>query len=114
MEIIRDVQDDIVILRLQGRLDGLTSQDLDEELKEQINSGCTKFILDLSKLDYISSSGLRVLLVGQKQVQPARGSLLLLNVNEQIKEVFEISGFTSLFKFFDDETAAKQGFEALQ
>jgi len=93
-----DVQSS-VILTLIGRLDTLTSPNLDTHIKQLISQGNYKFILDFSKLDYISSSGLRVLLILQKQLKPLEGKSILVNLKPDIKHIFDISGFSIIFKF---------------
>ena len=76
---------------LEGRLDTTTAPELEAELKE---SG-TDLLLDFAKLSYISSAGLRVLLSTQKAVNAANGSMTIVNVNEEIMEVFDMTGFSS-------------------
>ena len=87
-------------LCLAGHLDAITSVDADHELSEMIAEGKIKLLLDLAKLDYISSAGLRVLLVAAKQLQQKNGQIVLCSMTVSVKEVFEISGFSSIFKIF--------------
>lgn len=81
-------------ITLAGRLDTTTAPQLEAELKQSI-SGVTSLALDFSKLDYISSAGLRVLLATQK-VMNKQGSMVIRNVNETISEVFEVTGFSDI------------------
>ena len=66
--------------------------------------------MNLAKLDYISSAGLRVLLASAKQLKPDGGEIRICNLNEVVKEVFDISGFVTIFKVFGSETEALDGF----
>ena len=79
---------------LEGRLDTTTAPQLDDELKSALN-GVTKLDFDLAKLEYISSAGLRVLLSAQK-VMNKQGEMVVKNANEEIKEIFEVTGFVDI------------------
>ena len=81
-------------LVLEGRLDTITSPQLEEALKERLE-GVQKLVLDFKALEYISSAGLRVLLMAQK-VMNKQGTMVIRNVNETISEVFDITGFADL------------------
>lgn len=81
-------------LSLEGRLDTSTASLLDAELKESVGDK-TALILDLKKLEYISSAGLRVLLSAQK-IMNKQGSMTVMNVNESVMDVFEITGFSDI------------------
>lgn len=80
---------------LEGRLDTLTSPELDDKLDEALD-GVGKLIFDLSKLEYISSAGLRVLL-GAYRVMEEQGEMLVRNPTPAVMEVFEITGFSETF-----------------
>ena len=81
-------------IALGGRLDTTTSPDLEAALKESLG-GVTALTLDFSKLEYISSAGLRVLLSTQKTMNK-QGSMKLTHVGEVIQEIFEVTGFTDI------------------
>ncbi len=81
-------------LVLEGRLDTTTAPHLEAELKQSVN-GVTELALDLGKLEYLSSAGLRVLLSAQK-VMNRQGSMVVRNVNETIMEIFDVTGFTDI------------------
>jgi len=87
------------VLRFSGRLDGTTSGPTDVKLAEVV-ARSPVLILDLSAMDYISSAGLRVLLKAAKQAQSAKQKLLLASLRPSVKQVFEISGFNTLFATF--------------
>ncbi len=79
---------------LEGRLDTTTAPELEAELKQSMN-GVKCLILDMEKLVYLSSAGLRVILGAQKQMNK-QGKLLVRHVNDTIMEVFEVTGFTDI------------------
>ena len=79
---------------LEGRLDTVTAPELEEELKH-IPDGTESLTLDFSKLEYISSAGLRVLLSAHKAFAP-KGGMKVTNVNEIVNEVFEVTGFADI------------------
>ena len=78
-------------IALEGRLDTTTSPELEESLSNSLD-GVTDLVFDFSKLDSLSSAGLRVLLSAQKRMN-SQGTMKLLHVNDVVKDVFEITGF---------------------
>lgn len=81
-------------LVLEGRLDTTTSPKLEAELKHSLND-ITELIFDFAKLEYLSSSGLRILLAAQK-VMNKQGTMIVRNVNEVILDIFEVTGFVDI------------------
>ena len=81
-------------ISLAGRLDTTTAPQLDDELKGGLD-GVEKLEFDFTNLEYISSAGLRVLLSAQKTMNK-QGSMKVINVCEEIMEIFEITGFTDI------------------
>lgn len=81
-------------LFLEGRLDTITSPELEAELKDA-TEGITELIFDFEKLEYISSAGLRVLLMEQKKMS-RQGTMAIRNINQVIAEVFKVTGFASI------------------
>ncbi len=81
-------------IALEGRLDTMTAPELEAELKQSLDAAQT-LTLDFSKLDYISSAGLRVLLSAHKTMAP-KGGMKVTNVNEIVREVFEVTGFADI------------------
>ena len=79
---------------LEGRLDTVTAPELEKEFKSSLE-GVSELTLDFEKLEYISSAGLRVLLAAQKTMNK-QGEMKLLNVNETIMEIFEVTGFSDI------------------
>lgn len=95
MEINKQADGGKLTLTLNGRLDTMTSPDLEAVLKESLD-GVTELVFDCTDLEYISSAGLRVLLGAQKVMNNA-GKMMIRNVNEPVMEVFEVTGFTDVF-----------------
>ncbi len=92
MNINKTTNGSTLMLSLEGRLDTTTSPELETLLDASLD-GITELVFDFSGLDYLSSAGLRVLLSAQKRMNK-QGSMKLLHVNETVKEVFEITGFS--------------------
>lgn len=83
-----------LIISLEGRLDTTTAPMLESELKQSLNS-ITELVFDFSKLEYISSAGLRILLAAQK-IMSKKGNMEIRNINDVVAEVFEITGFSNI------------------
>jgi anti-sigma B factor antagonist len=96
MEIIEENQDGINIYKLNGHLDFNTSQGFEDKLIQAIDDGSKSMIIDFKNLDYISSAGLRVILKATKALKREDGKIMLCDMQDYVKEVFEISGFDSL------------------
>ena len=86
---------DTYTVLVEGRLDTLTSPQLDEEINKIIGDA-KKLVLDLGKLAYISSAGLRVLL-GAAQQLDGKGEMVLIHVTEAVHEIFDVTGFIQVF-----------------
>ncbi len=94
MEILQNKNGNTLNITLQGRLDTTTAPQLEEVISTSLE-GVTTLIFDFSSLDYISSAGLRVLLSAQKQMNK-QGEMKIMNVNETIMEIFEVTGFSDI------------------
>lgn len=94
MEIIKNVSGEVLTLNVSGRLDTNTAPLLDAEIKE-IGNETKKLVLDFAGLEYISSAGLRTVLIAQKKMNK-QGVMLVKNVNESVMEVFQITGFSDI------------------
>ncbi len=94
MEIKKTSENGTLRIALEGRLDTTTAPQLEAELKRGL-PGTKELILDLEKLSYLSSAGLRLLLSAQKTMLK-QGSMKVRNVNETIMEIFEITGFADI------------------
>lgn len=96
IEVKTKVLSDVLIIELEGRLDGITSKTFSEKTSEQSQLSFSKIVLDCKELTYISSEGLRVILITAKRAKALGGGLTLCSVNPSVNEVMVISGFGSL------------------
>lgn len=94
MDIKKVLNETTLTITLEGRLDTTTAPLFEEELKSSLD-GVTELILDFSRLDYVSSAGLRVILAAQKTMA-RQGDMKLVGVNDDIMEVFDITGFSDI------------------
>jgi anti-anti-sigma factor len=100
---------DAVVIKPSGRMDAGTSQAFEKECGKWIEKGETRLIADLESLEYISSAGLRSVLVVGKKLKPSGGALALCNMNGMVEEVFNMSGFNNIFNIYDTLEAALEG-----
>lgn len=101
-----DMADGVAVFIPSGRIDSQTSKSFEEAVLAAIAAGSTRMVFDFADLAYISSAGLRVVLLAGKRLKTAGGKLVLTNLQPAIREVFEISGFLSLFTVTEDRSAA--------
>ena len=94
LNITKTIENGKAAFDLEGRLDTVTAPELEKELKDSLD-GITELTMDFGKLEYISSAGLRVLLSAQKAMNK-QGEMKLMNVNETIMEIFEVTGFSDI------------------
>jgi anti-sigma B factor antagonist len=109
VEIIEELQNDINIYRLNGRLDSNTSQGFEKKLFQAISDGAKNMIVDFKDIDYISSVGLRVIIKAFKALQRADGRIMLCSMQDYIRELFEITGidvFVPIVASIDDALKA--------
>ncbi|AUB54705.1 MULTISPECIES: STAS domain-containing protein [Methanobacterium] len=110
MEISGKTVRDVEIVFINGRLDAYNSNLVEEKLDKLIDSGKTNIVADLSGVEYISSSGLRVMLSSLKKLNAMGGNLKLSSLQPYVMEVFKIAGFTKLFQIYNDEQEATNSF----
>lgn len=94
MTITKELNGTDLKIVLEGRLDTMTAPELEAEINQSLANTET-LTLDFSKLDYISSAGLRVLLSAHKAMS-SKGGMKVTNVNEIVREVFEVTGFADI------------------
>lgn len=110
MEILQSKQGSVTILSVQGRLDTLSSRLLEERITALVTQKEHQLLIDFSKLDFISSSGLRVLLATAKQMKVLKGKLALSGMKNKVKEIFDVAGFSMLFSIFTTNEEALSKF----
>jgi anti-anti-sigma factor len=106
MDIKVSKREGVVVLALNGRLDSLSSRELDQELKELMECGEKSFILDFENVKYISSAGLRSTLAATKRLKGMEGLLSITSLRNAVREVFEISGSISILSVLDTVESA--------
>jgi stage II sporulation protein AA (anti-sigma F factor antagonist) len=106
MEFAHENAGDVVVAKLAGRLDSSSASTAEEQLMRLIGNSAPHLVIDLSMLEYISSAGLRVLLLVARKVQQAQGKLALFGLAPGVSDVFSISGFDTIFTVLDDSAAA--------
>ena len=94
MTIEKTINNEGMIITLEGRLDTVSAPCLEKEIKENL-TGINKLVFDFTKLEYLSSAGLRVILMSQKLMNK-QGSMVIRNINDTIHEIFEMTGFLSI------------------
>ena len=94
LNINKTIENGKAAFSLEGRLDTVSAPELEAELKDALD-GVSELTLDLEKLEYISSAGLRVLLAAQKEMNK-RGTMKVTRVGETIMEIFEVTGFSDI------------------
>ena len=110
MEITTRDVNDVKVVQIEGELDTGSSPNAQNQLDQLRGQGVKKILLDLTNLDFISSAGLRVLLATAQELKENGGDLRVCSLNREVKEVFDISGFSTLLMVFDNEAKALSGF----
>ncbi len=112
MDITTRTQNGVTLVAFAGKLDSNTSPQAQQALDAILAGGARKMVVDFTALDYISSAGLRVLLGAAKRLSAGGGggALRLFGLNETIREVFDISGFSTILAVFATEADALKGF----
>jgi len=105
MNVQIEVSPDYTLVCVEGRVDTTNAGEFEKSMMQVIEGGSTKIILDCSGLNYISSSGLRIFLIVQKKMTAMKGQLILCSLQPSIKEIFDISGFSSIFVVLPDKEA---------
>jgi|SRR5262245_266047 anti-sigma B factor antagonist len=106
MDIHEDRKDGFLVLGLEGRLDAVSSKVFEEKVLAVIDGGETRFVIDLSRVDYVSSAGLRVFLVASKRLNLSGDKLVLCSLQEPVKQVFDIVGFYQIFSILSSKDDA--------
>jgi anti-anti-sigma factor len=97
MKITEEQRGDVLVVRPEGRIDTNTSEELERALAGRIDAGSRRLVVDMGGTDYISSAGLRVLLLTAKKLKGAAGQLVLGGMNPSVRQIFELAGFLSIF-----------------
>jgi anti-anti-sigma factor len=106
MDISEIKHSDAVVLALSGKLDATTAKPFEEKIIGVINSGTQRLVVDLSQLEYVSSSGLRVFLLAAKRLQPTNGKMALCGLQDHIRQLFDLAGFSSILSIYGSRDEA--------
>lgn len=101
----------VTVMAIEGRLDGTHAQEAENAFVSLAAEGRSKFVLDFSNMAYISSAGLRVVLVAAKKMRAVQGNLICAGMSDQVRDVFEMSGFLSIL---ETAATAEEAVAALQ
>jgi anti-anti-sigma factor len=107
MEIVSTQEADVAVFSVTGRLDALSVPELEEQLGKWLEQAGKALVIDFEGLEYISSAGLRILLATAKKMKARGGKLCLSRLRTNVKEVFDISGFSAIIPIFDNLGAAR-------
>ncbi len=110
MEIRQSTDSDIVVLDLLGRLDELATPEVQHAFADLVNQDAARVVLNMAGVEYISSSGLRVLLMLFRALGKRRGALKLCGLTPFVAEVFEVSNFASVFDIYPTRDEAVRAF----
>jgi anti-anti-sigma factor len=100
MDISEERKADAVVLALSGKLDATTAKTFEDKILAVINSGAQRLVIDLSQLDYVSSSGLRVFLLAAKRLRTVDGKIVLCSMKDHVRQVFDLAGFSSMLSIY--------------
>jgi anti-sigma B factor antagonist len=106
MNITERDENGVAVFVLDGRVDSIGAAEMDEVLQAAVSEGRTKMILDMSKVQYINSAGLRTLADILTQNRASNGDLLLVALSPKVERVFKIIGFDKFFDVYDSVEAA--------
>lgn len=110
MKISTRQSDDVLIVDMEGRLDSRTAVDSNDEMERILKVGSKHIIVNLEKLAFLTSAGMRVLLVTAKLQQSTGGQLRLCSANELVTEALETAGFSRLLRLYPTEAEAIKSF----
>ena len=106
LNITKEKEEGKLVFSLEGKLDTVTSTDLEKEIMDSIDD-VKELVIDCTKLEYVSSAGLRVLLAALK-IMNKQGSMKVTNVCEEIMSIFEMTGFNEILTIDNDTKEAKE------
>lgn len=112
VELSSEQSGSVTIVMVSGSIDAITAAEVVEFLDEKLGAGNYKLVMDFSKVEYVSSAGLRVLLGTMKTTRSNDGDLRLASIADDVYDVLEMAGFTGILKIFDSRDEAVQSFEA--
>jgi anti-sigma B factor antagonist len=112
LDIALETRANVAVARITGNVDAITADELLARLEAAIEEGHVRLVGDLSGVSYTSSAGLRAMLAAMKQTRRRGGDFRLAGVNDRVRKVLELSGFTSILRLYPDVDAAVESFSA--
>jgi len=110
LHIVLEEIEQVIILRIDGRLDASTAPLLERKINSLIDEQHLQLALDFSRVDYLSSAGMRVLLSESKKLHNKKGALILYSVSSEVEEILKMAGFDRILRIFPTEKEALQIF----
>jgi anti-anti-sigma factor len=112
IHITEKIHEDVVQISLEGRFDANTCRDVEKFIRQKIEKGAYRFVLDMEKVSFIASAGLRIVLVFAKELRRKHegGDLRISEAQEAVVKVFTISGLHNVMKFFEHTDEAVRSF----
>ncbi len=112
MDLTTERSENVVCVDVKGRIDGSTAVAFEESVRNALEESDRAMIMDFRELAYISSAGLRVILLTAKSLQSQDAKLVLCSLSDQIREVFKISGFDKLLPIHETREEARESLGA--
>jgi anti-anti-sigma factor len=94
------------IISLEGKMDAISAPEFEDKMGEWIEQGETSFVINLGEVNYMSSAGLRSILIVAKRLKEQDGKLIFVNLREEVQKIFRISGFSSMIPTYESLEAA--------
>lgn len=95
MKITKNFTDGVLTMEIDGRIDTMTAPELESELKHSVTNDVQSLIFDFAKVEYLTSAGIRVIMSAEK-VMSTQGQMKLIHVNDEINEIFDMTGLIDL------------------
>jgi anti-anti-sigma factor len=109
MKIVQLEKEGVICLKIDGRLDAESATEAETTVKGILKEGTQRLLFDLSRMEYISSAGLRVILMAVKELRNKKGKVVLCGLTPYVKEIFDVSNFSSIIPITDSvETGLQQ------
>jgi anti-anti-sigma factor len=103
METVVEEKGDVVVIRVNGRLDAASSPQLEKKVNSIIETGHFKLLLNMSGVDYLSSAGMRLMLSVSKKLKHLEGKVVACNLSEDVMEVIKMAGFHQVLELYSSE-----------
>lgn len=110
VQVTEEKKNDVMVLRITGRLDALTSEEADKAVFSVIERGEHRLLLDFTGVTYLSSAGMRVLLSAYKRLKEVKGKVAVCSIEDGVLDVLKMSGFDDVLTVFPNEETALKNF----